>query len=298
MINKRPLLNWSLNSRNNSCVSSSSSGELLKHRSRIAFVTLKAGVESVGSILPLEVFTGVLVIDLLLANGRIAVVGIGNTIKPLLWYVVWQMQDLFLDDAVRLAVGSGVLGVVHPYVRAHLTETNCFCDAVTCLLESACFGEPRLQYGFHCAVFHWSGQIGRLKVNSQVGQGTTGCAGIVVRHVSMPSGGLVVHSCFISSHVMQDVRHGLSFKVGGWIGDSGVALLIPWNVDAMWVGNVWVDVLVIPTESIHDVVHVLALTFPQDVEKVWVLGMCTKNEVEKQSNLKVNLHFYFLKIKN
>ena len=88
MINKRFLVFRSFNSTNNAGVSSCSSTELLEYWSGVALIALDARVESILSVLPLEVFACVLSINFLNALRWGAVVGVKDTKFSLLWDVM------------------------------------------------------------------------------------------------------------------------------------------------------------------------------------------------------------------
>ena len=88
MINKRLLVFRSFNSTNDSGVSSCSSAKLLEHRPGVALIALDARVESILSILPLEVFACVLTVNFLYALRWCAEVCVKEAEGSLLWNVM------------------------------------------------------------------------------------------------------------------------------------------------------------------------------------------------------------------
>ena len=87
MIDVRLLFFWSLDSRFDAGVSSCSSGEFLENRATVTFVTLETAIQSVGTILILKSFTGILTIDGRLACVWSTVVDVKNM---LIWDIIWK----------------------------------------------------------------------------------------------------------------------------------------------------------------------------------------------------------------
>jgi hypothetical protein len=114
MINEGLLRNWSCNCANDTCVSSCSSGEFLENWSRITFVTLEARVKSIWTILPLEIFTCIFLINRLNTDGWVAEVCISNAVNSLLRNIIRYMEDFFLNKTVNLTVLFGILSIVNP----------------------------------------------------------------------------------------------------------------------------------------------------------------------------------------
>ena len=87
MIDMRLLFFWPSDLSNDTSVSSCSSGEFLENRATVAFVTLEAAVQSVGSILILESIAGILTIDGSVALVWSTVINIKNL---LIGHNIWE----------------------------------------------------------------------------------------------------------------------------------------------------------------------------------------------------------------
>ena len=124
MIDKRLLVFRSFDSTFDPGVSSGSTGELLKDWSGIALIALYARIESVASVLPLEVFACVLAIYLLLALSWVAEVGVEEAEPSLLWDVMIEMKDLLLDEAVDFTMYFCILAIVLPNDRTHVCKSE------------------------------------------------------------------------------------------------------------------------------------------------------------------------------